>query len=126
MESMFSERISDILQKENAPFLNAGFGYENFFVSKTKESYSGSVTCEDNKYEQGIKALYREILRAKKYGFTAAEYERFKSELLSQLESAYLHRDKIQSRSFVNECVRHFLENEPMPGIEWEYNTMNQ
>ncbi len=126
MESMFSERISDILQKENAPFLNAGFGYENFFVSKTKESYSGSVTCEDNKYEQGIKALYREILRAKKYGFTAAEYERFKSELLSQLESAYLHRDKIQSKSFVNECVRHFLENEPMTGIEWEYNAMNQ
>jgi zinc protease len=126
MSSMFSERISDILQKENAPFLNAGFGYENFFVSKTKESYSGSVVCEDNKYETGIKALYREILRAKKYGFTAAEYERFKSELLSQLESAYLHRDKIQSSSFVNECIRNFLENEPMTGIEWEYNAMNQ
>ncbi|MDE6000433.1 MAG: insulinase family protein [Bacteroidaceae bacterium] len=126
MSSMFSERISDILQKENAPFLNAGFGYEDFFVSKTKAAYSGSVVCEDNKYETGIKALYREILRAKKYGFTAAEYERFKSELLSQFESAYLHRDKVQSRSFVNECVRNFLENEPMTGIEWTYNTMKQ
>ena len=126
MASMFSERISDILQKENAPFLNAGFGYENFFVSKTKEAYSGSVMCEDGKYETGIKALYREILRAKKYGFTAAEYERFKSELLSQVERAYLHRDKIQSSSFVNECVRNFLDNEPMTGIEWEYATMNQ
>ena len=126
MSSMFSERISDILQKENAPFLNAGFGYEDFFVSKTKAAYSGSVVCEDNKYETGIKALYREILRAKKYGFTAAEYERFKSELLSQFESAYLHRDKVQSRSFVNECVRNFLENEPMTGIEWTYNIMKQ
>ncbi len=126
MSSMFSERISDILQKENAPFLNAGFGYEDFFVSKTKAAYSGSVVCEDNKYETGIKALYREILRAKKYGFTAAEYERFKSELLSQFESAYLHRDKVQSRSFVNECVRNFLDNEPMTGIEWTYNTMKQ
>lgn len=126
MSSMFSERISDILQKENAPFLNAGFGYEDFFVSKTKAAYSGSVVCEDNKYETGIKALYREILRAKKYGFTAAEYERFKSELLSQFESIYLHRDKVQSRNFVNECVRNFLENEPMTGIEWTYNTMKQ
>ncbi len=126
MSSMFSERISDILQKENAPFLNAGFGYEDFFVSKTKAAYSGSVICEDNKYEMGIKALYREILRAKKYGFTAAEYERFKSELLSQFESMYLHRDKVQSRSFVNECVRNFLENEPMTSIEWTYNTMKQ
>lgn len=126
MSSMFSERISDILQKENAPFLNAGFGYEDFFVSKTKAAYSGSVVCEDNKYETGIKALYREILRAKKYGFTATEYERFKSELLSQFESIYLHRDKVQSRNFVNECVRNFLENEPMTGIEWTYNTMKQ
>lgn len=126
MSSMFSERISDILQKENAPFLNAGFGYEDFFVSKTKAAYSGSVVCEDNKYETGIKALYREILRAKKYGFTAAEYERFKSELLSQFESIYLHRDKVQSHNFVNECVRNFLENEPMTGIEWTYNTMKQ
>ena len=126
MSSMFSERIRDILQKENAPFLSAEFGYGDFFVSKTKEAYGGQVVCEDNKYETGFKAFYREILRAKKYGFTAAEYERFKSEFLSQVESAYLHRDKIQSSSFVNECVRHFIDNEPMPGIEWEYTTMNQ
>lgn len=126
MSSMFSERIRDILQKENAPFLSAEFGYGDFFVSKTKEAYGGQVVCEDNKYETGFKAFYREILRAKKYGFTAAEYERFKSEFLSQVESAYLHRDKIQSSSFVNECVRHFIDNEPMPGIGWEYTTMNQ
>ena len=66
MASMFSERISDILQKENAPFLGAGFSYGDYFVSKTKGAYSGSVTCDDNKYEQGVKALYREILRMKK------------------------------------------------------------
>ncbi len=126
MSSMFSERIRDILQKENAPFLGASFGYGEFFVSKTKEAYSASVTCEDNKYEEGVKALYREILRVKKYGYTAAEYERYKSRILSSLESSYLHRDKVQSSSYVNECVRHFLDNEPMTGIEWEYNTMNQ
>ena len=126
MSSMFSERIRDILQKENAPFLGANFGYGEFFVSKTKEAYSASVTCEDNKYEEGVKALYREILRVKKYGFTAAEYERYKSRILSSLESAYLHRAKEQSGNYVNECIRHFLDNEPMTGIEWEYNTMNQ
>ena len=126
MASMFSERIRDILQKENAPFLSANFGYGEFFVSKTKEAYSASVTCEDNKYEEGVKALYREILRVKRYGYTVAEYERYKSRILSSLESAYLHRDKVQSGDYVNECVRHFLDNEPMTGIEWEYNTMNQ
>ena len=126
MSDMFSERIRDILQKENPPFLNAYFYYDEFVVSKTKEAFIADVICEDNKYETGVKALYREILRVKKYGFTAAEYERFKSELLSSIESAYLHRDKVQSGNYVNECIRHFLDNEPMTGIEWEYNTLNR
>ncbi|MBR1668904.1 MAG: insulinase family protein [Bacteroidaceae bacterium] len=126
MSTMFRERVRDILQKENAPFLQASFGYGDFFVSKTKAAFSGSVVCEDNKYETGVKALYREILRVKRFGYTASEYERFKSEFLSQMESAYLHRDKVESSSYVDECVRNFLDNEPMAGIEWEYNTMNQ
>ena len=126
MSSMFSERIRDILQKENAPFLQASFGYGDYAVSKTKAAFDGTVVCESNKYEEGVKALYREILRVKKYGYTAAEYERYTSRFLSSLENAYLHRDKIESSSFVDECVRHFIDNEPMAGIEWEYNTMNQ
>ena len=121
MASMFSERIDEILHKENPPFLGADFGLEDFFVSKTKAAYAASVTCEKNKYEQGIKALYREILRAKRYGFSEAEFNRFKAEYLSQAESMYLQRDKVQSASYVEECVRNFLENEPMAGIEWNY-----
>ena len=126
MASMFGERIREILQKENVPFINAAFGYTDFFISKTKEAYTGTVTCEENKYEQGIKALYREILRAQKHGFTAAEFERFKSEYISQLERMYLHRDKTSSGSYVEECIRNFIDNEPMPGIEWEHENMNK
>jgi len=123
---MFHERVSDILQKENPPFINASFGYGDYVVSNTKAAFEGDVTCKDNEYQKAIQALYREILRAKKYGFNAGEYERFKSEYLSQLESSYLHRDKVYSSNYVNECVRHFIDNEPMPGIEWEYQMMNQ
>ena len=123
---MFNERISDILQKENAPFLSADFGFGDFLVSSTKAAFIGEVVCEENKYETAVKALYREILRAKKYGFTTAEYERFKAEYLSRLESSYLHRDKVESHSYVNECVRNFIDNEPVTSIEWDYATMNQ
>ena len=124
--SMFGERISDILHKENAPFLSASFGYDDFLVSKTKASLSGAVVCRDGEYKQGIQGLYREILRAKKYGFTSSEFERFKSEFLSQIENAYQQRDKVRSKSYVNECVRNFIDNEPMPGIEWEHSILNQ
>lgn len=126
MSSMFSERISDILQKENAPFLHAGFGYGTFAVSKTKDAFNCNVVCEDNKYETGVKAVLREVFRVKQHGYNASEFERFKSKILSSVENAYLHRDKVQSANYVNECVRQFIDNEPMPGIVWEYQTLNQ
>ncbi|MBQ9641054.1 MAG: insulinase family protein [Bacteroidaceae bacterium] len=126
MASMFRDRIREILQKENAPFLNASFGKDSYLVSSTKDAYTGTVICQDNQYKEAIQALYREILRVKRHGFTASEFERFKTEFLSQLESSYLHRDKVSSKSYVNEYVELFLNNEPAPGIEWEYNTMNK
>ncbi|MBQ9363580.1 MAG: insulinase family protein [Bacteroidaceae bacterium] len=125
MASMFRDRIREILQKENAPFLNASFGKGKYLVSDTKDAFNGVAVCKENQYKEGIQALYREILRAKRHGFTASEFERFKAEFLSQLESAYLHRDKVQSGAYVNEYVQLFLNNEPAPGIEWEYTTMN-
>ena len=44
----------------------------------------------------------------------------------SRLESAYNEREKTKSGNYVNEYVRHFLDAEPIPGIEFEYSTMNQ
>lgn len=125
-ESMFDDRISEILQKPNAPFLGAGFGYGQYIISKTKAAFQGSTSFKDDAYAPAIKALYREILRAKKFGFTASEYERFKSEYLSQVESAYKHRDKTSNTSYVNQYVKHFLDNEQAPGIEYLYQIANQ
>lgn len=124
--SMFGDRIAEILQKENAPFLGAQLGFGNYFAANTKDAMIGATACPDNGYETSIKALYREILRAVRGGFTVSEYERFKTEYLSQIEKAYQQRDKIYSSNFVNACVDNFLENEPMNNIEWEYEVMNQ
>ncbi|MCR5312561.1 MAG: insulinase family protein [Bacteroidaceae bacterium] len=126
VSTMFSLRIYDILQKENAPFIQAQLGLDNFFAAKTKDAVTGSVVFKDNGDKEAIKGLYREILRASRFGFTVSEYERYKAEYLSQLEKEYQRRDKINSKSFVNQCVRNYLDNEPMNNIEWEYTMMNQ
>ncbi len=126
LSSMFHDRIREITQKENAPFINASFGKGKYMVSATKDAYNGQVICKENQYKEGIQALYREILRAKRHGFTASEFERFKAVYLSQLENVYLHREKTQSSAYVDEYVNLFLDNEPSPGIEWEYETMNK
>lgn len=124
INGMFSSRIQEILQKENAPFLSADATDADFFIAKTKDAFEGDVVFKDNAYKEGIAALYREILRASRHGFTATEFERYKTEYLSRLENTYAKKDKVYSSQYVNECVRNFLDNNAMPGIEWEYQTM--
>ena len=124
INGMFSSRIQEILQKENAPFLSADATDADFFIAKTKDAFEGDVVFKDNAYKEGIAALYREILRASRHGFTASEFERYKTEYLSRLENTYAKKDKVYSSQYVNECVRNFLDNNAMPGIEWEYQTM--
>ena len=68
----------------------------------------------------------REIERVRQFGFTASEYARAKADYLRGLESAYNERNKQRNASYVNEYVRHFIDNEPIPGIENEYAIMNQ
>lgn len=126
MSSMFAERRDDIVQKPDVPFISMDFGYNTYFISKTKEAFQASVMCRENQYKEGLQAFYREVLRAKRFGFTTAEFERFKADYLSRLERAYLHRDKVQSSDYVHEYVRHFIDHEPSPGIEVEYSLMNQ
>ena len=73
-----------------------------------------------------IAALVREIERARKFGFTASEYARAKADYLRALESAYNEREKVRNAQYVQEYIRHFIDNEPIPGIEMEYTLMNQ
>lgn len=122
--SMFSSRIQEILQQGNPPFIAADMGDGNFFVSKTKDALTGAVQFKDNGQDEALAALYREMLRAARYGFTASEYERFKQEYLSQLEDVYAKKDKVLSTRYVQEYVRHFLDGDAMPGIEVEYQLM--
>lgn len=123
---MFADRFTEILQQENPPFLGANVSDENYLVSKTKGSLNGVAVCKDNGYKEALSTLYREMLRVSRYGFTVTEYERYKQDLKAQLDHIYAQKDKVYNNNYVKEYVRHFLDNEPMPGIEWEYENMKQ
>ena len=126
ISGMFSVRFSEILQTENAPFLGASVSNEAYLISNTKEALNGVTVFKDNGYKDALSALYREMLRATRHGFTVTEYERYKTELKSSLDNMYARKDKVYSSSYVDEYVRNFLDNEPAPGIEWEYQNLKQ
>ena len=121
---MYGDRISEILQKENPPFLGAQVGDDDFLVAKTMDAFMGAVVCKENGHKDAVAALYREILRATRHGFTVTEYERYKEEYKSRLDNAYEQRDKITNTRYVGELVSNFTDGEPVTGIEWEHTNM--
>lgn len=125
INSMLSMRFNEISQKPNPPFLGAQISYnEDYLVSKTKDACMGVTMFKDNGHKDAISALYRELLRARRFGFTQTEYDRFKENFKSSIEAMYERRDKVQNSSYVDEYVRHFLDNVAAPGIEWEHTNM--
>ena len=125
-ESMLGDRLEEYTQKPNPPFVAASVGHGEYLVSKTMDAVTAQVVMKDGAYLDGLTTVYREILRVKKFGFTASEYERFKQEYLSQLDAAYERRNKVTNTNFVDEYVRHFLDAEPATSIEWEHQMMHQ
>ena len=123
-ETVIAERLQEITQKPNAPFVGGGASHGEYLVSKTMHGVTAQVVMKDGQYLEGIAAMYRELLRIQRHGITQSEYDRFKQEYFSRLDAAYERRDKVQNTQYVQEYVRHFLDGDPAPGIAWEHEWM--
>ena len=121
---MLNARFAEIAEQANPPFIYAGTYDGDFITAKTKRAFTGAVVCKEDNIKGGIEVLLNEIERIRQHGFTASEYAREKASYLTSLESAYNERDKTKNSAYVNQYVRHFLDNEPAPGIEFDYATM--
>ena len=123
-QRMLQARLHEISQQADAPFAVATAGYGEFLMAKTKQAFQVVMLPKSQRLEEGLKAVYREALRAKRGGFTATEYARCRSEYLSQLEKAYNNRNQQPNRQLAESYVRHFIDRKPAPGIETEYPLM--
>ncbi|MDR1584589.1 MAG: insulinase family protein [Prevotellaceae bacterium] len=122
ISQMLNERLQEITQQADASFV-AGFSYYGELV-KSKDAF---ILIAVPKEGQELKALYDlavEGERMQRFGFTNAELERAKTDLLARIEKTYNDRDNQENNALVNEYVRHYLDDEPVPGIEWEYQTL--
>ena len=121
IDQMMAQRILELSQLPQPPFAQAQVGDDDYFLSKTKKAFTGVVVFDPQDLEKSSTTVYREMLRAMRNGFTASEYERAKAEYLNNLESAYNMREKTKSATYCSQYVRHFIDNEPIPGIENAY-----
>lgn len=121
MSRMFSSRASEMSLDPNCPFINLSMGYGNYILSKTKEAFSFDVVAKEGKEKEAFTTMIREVKRIKDFGFTGSEFVRAKEAFMAEREKEYSNRDKRLSKAYINECVRNFLDGDPMPGAEIDY-----
>jgi zinc protease len=117
--SMLNSRLVEITQKPDPPFLGAVSSRGRFVGSK--DAYVLSALVADGGIARGLHALYAEGEKVARFGFTPTELERQKSEALRYFERAMTEKNNEDSGDLAEEFTRSFLEGEPTPGIQYEY-----
>lgn len=129
VERLFSQMINNRLEElrngENPPFVFGSSGYGGTYA-RTKNAYQSFAMSSETGQMTALKTLLEENERVKQHGFFKGELERAKKDVIARMEKLYKDNDKMESNRIVGEYVRHFLENEPMPGMEWEFNFYKQ
>ena len=120
VQAMLNSRLSDLAKQPDAEFASARVSFGDFFLAKTKGAFDVEAYAKGNSILPALEAVYREVLRAARGGFTVGEYERARAEFISQIEKMYESRNDRDNTSYAREYVKLFTENIPAPGIELE------
>ena len=121
---MLNNRFSELSMDPNASFTAAGSFYGE--TVKEKDAFTAVYIAKQGHEMQAYKDLLTQLEKMRRYGFTNFELDLVKKDLLSYYEKAYNERGTVRNISRAQECIRHYLDGAPMPGEEWEYQTMQQ
>jgi zinc protease len=124
IDHMMDERFSELEQKADAKFLSGGVG--NGSLSKDVATFTMAARVQDGKLEDGVGVLATEAVRVREFGFSGTELDRAKQWMAAFYEHAYTDRDKTESGSFAQEYVSYFLNDEPSPGIAYEFDLVKK
>jgi zinc protease len=118
--SMMNFRFFEITQSSaDPPFLSAGGGKGS--LVRGADAFQLGAAAQPDRIGPALERLLVEARRLDAWGFTEDELERQKADMLRAYERAFEEREKSESSGHADEYVRAFLEDEPIPGIAYEY-----
>ena len=118
---MMSARFDEIAQAANAPFLGGGMSEGSIGICPTLESTMFSVTAHEGRADEAFRAMYTEMERMRRHGFTVGEFERAKQEILRWAERQYTNRNDVKNAEYAQRCLDHYAEGTPMLDAETEW-----
>ncbi|MEG1864000.1 MAG: insulinase family protein [Alistipes sp.] len=123
---METARLEEISMKPNAPFLGAGVSLGELGIMPTLNATTFIALTQDGKLAQGIEALYTEMEKARRFGYTQGEFERAQNDLLRRAERAYTNRNDRKNGEYVQVYMDSYQKNNPMPNAqdEWQLDSL--
>ena len=121
---MFNNRLSELSMKPEATFVGAGSYYGE--LVKEKDAFVAVYLAKQGQEVAAYKDLLTQLEKMRRYGFTNAELDRVKKETLAAYEKSYNERNTVRNIMYAQEYIRHYLSDEPIPGIAWEYEMVQQ
>lgn len=122
--SMINARLGELGQSANPPFIQAQFSFGGLFGNL--DAYNPLFVAKPGEFEQGFKALVRELERVQRHGFSETEFARVISAMNKGNEVGYIERDKKKSDSYVNRYLNYYLSDAPALGNEDSYQLTKQ
>jgi len=121
INAMLGNRLTEIVQKGNAPFIFAQSNYSSFQGGLVDLDAFNSVAVSKDAagLKAAVEAVVTENVRMKKYGFTSSELERAKTNLITGVEKQFKEKDKTKSSVFVQQYVENFLKGQAIPSIDY-------
>ena len=122
---MLNNRLQEIAQKPEAPFLYSGTGYGTF-IGRSVDVYQLMVSAKEGQIEKSLEVVLTENERVRRFGFLSSELEREKKDILATYEKMAKEADKTESSSFADEFIRNYLDKESIPGIQKEFSIVSE
>jgi zinc protease len=116
---MLNNRLQELQKKAEPPFIFSSTNIGE--LVRTKDAFTSFALVKSMGIEKGIDALITESERVKRFGFTSTELERQKKEMMSKMEQLVKEQNKTESKEYIDDYVNAYLENEPLPSVNFMY-----
>jgi zinc protease len=125
MNSMINTRISELLQKENPPFVTGSVSFSEYYA-RNYDAFSINATARKNEEAKALEGVYTEAERARRFGFTQGELDRAKAKMLADFENRFKQKDKIDNDTYAGGIQSYFLTGEPLTSMDFDYEFLKQ
>lgn len=115
--SILNKRLRDIANSGNASFLEAGTSFSGYLGGLNAHTVIAASTRDDALVD-GLRAALIEVERIARHGIKEEELEREKRSAQSGYRQALITRSKINSVSYANSYISHFLTGRTPASVE--------